>query len=109
MATAKDIHVAPISQKDAATLVKRVHYSGKIVNNSQLHFGVFLNGKLEGVMSFGASLDKRKSQKLVAETAWNDFLELNRLVCIDDTPKYTESRFIKVCLLLIKKNATKVN
>ena len=38
----------------------------------------------------------------------NDFLELNRLVCIDDTPKNTESRFISICLLLIKRNAPQV-
>jgi hypothetical protein len=44
MATAKDIHIAPISAKDAAALVKRVHYSGKVVQNSQLHLGVFLDG-----------------------------------------------------------------
>ena len=104
MATAKDIHVAPISQKDAATLVKRVHYSGKIVNNSQLHFGVFLNGKLEGVMSFGASLDKRKSQKLVAETAWNDFLELNRMAFSDVLPRNSESRALSIAFKLIKKH-----
>ena len=74
MISAKDIHVAPIRSQDAAALVKRVHYSGKVVNNSQLHFGVFLNGKLEGVMQFGPSLDKRKIQGLIKETGWNDFI-----------------------------------
>jgi hypothetical protein len=104
MATAKDIHVAPISQKDASALVKRVHYSGKIVNNSQLHFGVFLNGKLEGVMSFGASLDKRKTQKLVTETNWNDFLELNRMAFSEALPRNSESRALSIAFRLIKKH-----
>ena len=104
MATAKDIYVAPISQKDAATLVKRVHYSGKIVNNSQLHFGVFLNGKLEGVMSFGASLDKRKTQGLVSGTAWNDFLELNRMAFSERLPRNSESRALSIAFKLIKKH-----
>lgn len=104
MATAKDIHVAPISQKDAATLVKRVHYSGKIVNNSQLHFGVFLNGKLEGVMSFGASMDKRRVCALVAETAWNDFLELNRMAFSEALPRNSESRALSIAFKLIKKH-----
>ena len=104
MATAKDIHVAPISQKDAAVLVKRVHYSGKIVNNSQLHFGVFLNGKLEGVMSFGASLDKRKTQRLVTETNWNDFLELNRMAFSESLPRNSESRALSIAFKLIKKH-----
>jgi hypothetical protein len=104
MATAKDIHVAPISQKDAATLVKRVHYSGKIVNNSQLHFGVFLNGKLEGVMSFGASFDKRRVQSLVENTGWNDFLELNRMAFSEALPRNSESRALSIAFKLIKKH-----
>lgn len=46
MATAKDIIVKPITAKAANALVKSVHYSGKVVPNSQLHLGVYLNGKL---------------------------------------------------------------
>lgn len=104
MATAKDIHVAPISQKDAATLVKRVHYSGKIVNNSQLHFGVFLNNKLEGVMSFGASMDKRRVCALVEGTLWNNFLELNRMAFSEALPRNSESRALSIAFKLIKKH-----
>ena len=65
MASAKDIIVKPIKSAAANALVKRIHYSGKVVQNSQLHFGVFLNGSLQGVMSFGPSMDKRKIQGLV--------------------------------------------
>jgi hypothetical protein len=104
MATAKEIHVAPVSQKDAATLVKKVHYSGKIVNNSQLHFGVFLNGKLEGVMSFGASMDKRRVGALVENTKWNDFLELNRMAFSEALPRNSESRALSIAFKLIKKH-----
>lgn len=50
MATAKDIILRPISSKEARDLVKRIHYSGKVVQNSQFHIGVFLNGKLEGAI-----------------------------------------------------------
>lgn len=104
MSTAKNIHIAPISQKDAATLVKRVHYSGKIVNNSQLHFGAFLNGKLEGVMSFGPSMDNRKAQSLVSEKKWNDFLELNRMAFSEALPRNSESRALSIAFKLIKKH-----
>lgn len=103
MVTAKDIHVAPISAKDAGALVKRVHYSGKIVQNSQLHFGVFLNGRLEGVMQFGPSLDKRKVQGLVEGTGWNSFLELNRMAFSDALPKNSESRALGVAMRIIRK------
>ena len=65
MVRAKDIIVKVIPSNIANDFVKKHHYSGKVVNNSQLHFGAFLNGKLHGVMSYGCSLDKRKVQKLV--------------------------------------------
>jgi hypothetical protein len=104
MATAKDIHVAPISQKDAAILVKRVHYSGKIVQNSSLHFGVFLNGKLEGVMQFGSSMRKDLIKVLVEDTGWNEFLELNRMAFSEALPRNSESRALSIAFKLIKKH-----
>lgn len=103
MASAKDIHVAPISAKDAGALVKRVHYSGKIVQNSQLHLGVFLYGRLEGAMQFGPSLDKRKVQGLVDGTCWNGFLELNRMAFSDRLPRNSESRAIGIAMRMIRK------
>lgn len=94
--------MAPISAADAAALVRRVHYSGKIVNNSQLHLGVFLGGRLEGAMQFGPSLDKRKIQGLVRDTGWNDFLELNRMAFSERLPRNSESRAIAVAMRLIR-------
>jgi hypothetical protein len=104
MATAKDIRVAPIKASDANALVKRIHYSGKVVNNSQLHLGVFLDGKLEGVMQFGPSLDKRKMLGLVRGTPWNGFIELNRMAFSDVLPRNSESRAIGIALRIIRKH-----
>lgn len=102
--TAKDLRVAPISGKDAAALVRRVHYSGKVVQNSQLHLGVFLDGRLEGAMQFGPSMDKRKVQGLVEGTGWNGFLELNRMAFSDRLPKNSESRALGVAMRMIRKH-----
>lgn len=104
MASAKDIVVKPITAQAAAKLVRAVHYSGKTVTNSQLHFGVFLDGKLEGAMQFGPSLDKRKTQCLVDGTGWNNFLELNRMAFSDQLPRNSESRALGVAMRLIKKH-----
>jgi hypothetical protein len=104
MLTAKDIRVAPISAKDAAALVRRVHYSGKAVPNSQLHFGVFLNGRLEGAMQFGPSMDKRKAQGLVENTGWNNFFELNRMAFSDALPRNSESRALGIAFRMIRKH-----
>jgi len=104
MASAKDIVVLPISAKDANALIQRVHYSGKVAPNSQLHLGVFLNGRLEGALQFGPSLDKRKTQALVSNTSWNGFLELNRMAFSEALPRNSESRAIAISLKMIKKN-----
>jgi len=103
MATAKDIVVKPISSRDANALVKRVHYSGKVVMGSQLHFGVFLDERLEGVMQFGPSLDKRNIIGLVEGTGWNSFIELNRMAFSDRLPRNSESRALGVAFRLMKK------
>jgi hypothetical protein len=104
MLTAKDIIVKPIKASAAIALVKKVHYSGKVVNNSFLHLGVFLSGKLEGVMSFGSPLDKRKVLSLVEDTKWTGMLELNRMAFTDLLPRNSESRALAIAFKLIKKN-----
>lgn len=53
MGRALDVQLKVIPSSIANPFVKRIHYSGKVVNNSCLHFGAFLDGKLHGVMSFG--------------------------------------------------------
>lgn len=104
LATAKDIRIAPISAKDATALVRRVHYSHTYVRNSQLHFGAFLNGRLEGAMSFGPSMDKSKTIGLVRDTKWNGFLELNRMAFSEALPRNSESRAISVAMKLIRRH-----
>lgn len=103
MMTAKDLRVEPIARADANALVRRVHYSGTVVNNSQLHFGVYIGGRLEGAMQFGPSMDKRKLQGLVRDTQWNGFIELNRLAFSHKLPRNSESRAIGIAFRLMRK------
>jgi hypothetical protein len=88
--------------------MKAHHYSGSVVNNSTLHFGVFLDGRLHGVMSYGPSLDKSKIIGLVEGTGWNEFLELNRMAFDSVLPRNSESRAISMSIKLIKKYAPHV-
>jgi hypothetical protein len=99
---AKNIIVKPISSKDANKIIKALHYSGKVVNNSQLHLGVFYDGRCGGAMQFGPSLDKRKIVGLVKGTLWNEFLELNRLAFADWLPRNGESRAIAYAMRFIR-------
>lgn len=105
MSRVKEIELKVIPAKIANDFVRKHHYSGKVVNNSFLHFGAFLDKKLHGVMSFGHSLDKSKIQKLVKNTGWNEFCELNRMAFDDYLPRNSESYCIGKALRLLKKNA----
>ena len=108
MGRAKEIIVKVIPSKIANDFIKKHHYSGKIVPNSTLHFGAFLDNKLHGVMSFGPSINKKGTINLVEGTDWNGFLELNRMAFDDYLPSNSESRCISIALKLIKKNAPQI-
>ena len=105
MGRAKEIILKVIPSNIANPFVKKHHYSGKVVPNSNLHFGAFLDGKLHGVMSYGSSMDKSKIVGLVEGTKWNEFLELNRMAFDDYLPRNAESYCIAKSIKLIKKNA----
>lgn len=108
MGRAKEIELKVIPSSVANPFIKTHHYSGKVVNNSCLHFGAFLDGHLHGVMSYGPSLDKRKIMGLVEGTGWNEFLELNRMAFDEKLPRNSESYCIGKSIRLIRKNAPQV-
>lgn len=108
MGRAQGIIVKVIPSKIANPFIKTHHYSGKVVNNSSLHFGAFLDGNLHGVMSYGPSLDKSKIMALVEGTGWNEFLELNRMAFDDYLPRNSESRVIAQTIRMIRKNAPQI-
>tara|TARA_R100001015_G_C4633406_1_gene198309 strand:+ start:2207 stop:2893 length:687 start_codon:yes stop_codon:yes gene_type:complete len=108
MGRAKEIIVKVIPSKIANEFVKKHHYSGKVVPNSTLHFGCFLDNKLHGVMQYGSPFMKTKVLSLVHNTGWNEMLELNRMAFDNYLPKYSESRCIAISIKLIKKNAPQI-
>lgn len=104
MASAKDLIIKPIKAADANRLVKKMHYSGKVVPNSQLHLGVFWQGRIEGVMSFGPPINKKGTINVVENTKWNNFIELNRMAFSEKLPRNSESRAIAVAMKLLRKS-----
>lgn len=105
MGKAKNIILKPITSQEANAIIKKLHYSGKVVNNSRIHIGVFYNGSLEGAMQFGSPLDKSKVIGLVEDTKWNDFVELNRMAFSDNLPRNSESRALSIAFKLLRKHA----
>lgn len=111
MGRVKEIIVKVIPSNIANEFVKKYHYSGKVVQNSQLHFGAFLDGSLHGVLSFGSPMDRSKVINLVKTSnetknqKWNEMLELNRMAFDDYLPKNSESRCLAISFKIIRKNA----
>lgn len=104
----KEIIIKVIPANVANEFVKKHHYSGKVVPNSNLHFGAFLDGKLHGVLSYGPSLCKNVMLGIVEGTGWNEFLELNRMAFDDYLPRNSESYCIARTLKMIKKQAPQI-
>ena len=102
MFTAKDIIITPINSISAKKIISMYHYSGKSTQNSQIHFGVFLNNSLQGCLQFGPSIDKRRMAQNLG-IGFNESLELNRMALSDACPKNSESRAISICLRILKK------
>lgn len=108
MGKAKEIIIKVIPKRIADEFVKKHHYSGKVVQNSQLHFGAFLDGRLHGCLQYGPSMDKKKIITLVEGTGWNEFIELNRMAFDDYLPRNSESYCIGKTLRMIRKQAPQV-
>lgn len=102
--SAKGLVLKPIGATEANNFMKKNHYSGKVVPNSQIHIGVYYFGKLEGVLQFGPCLAKKQMLGLVKDTGWDSFIELNRMAFTDVLPKNSESRAIGVSLKILKKH-----
>jgi len=105
MSRVKDIRLKVIPQEVANRFIKKHHYSGRFMKKSQLHFGAFLDGVLHGAMSFGPSINRRKTMPLVEGTKWNEFIELHRLAFDDVLPRNSESRCLSVAIRMLKKQA----
>ena len=104
----KDIHIKPIDSSRANDFIKRHHYSGTVVPNSQLHLGAFYHGALEGVLQFGPPMDREKLIGLVEGTEWNEFMELNRMAFTDALPQNSGSRCLSIAFKLFEKHARHV-
>jgi hypothetical protein len=99
----KALRVVPIASTDARRIIRALHYSGKVAANSQVHLGIFLDGRCGGAIQFGPPMDKRRLQGLVGGTAWHEFLELNRLALADWMPRNSESRALGYALRFLHR------
>ncbi|KAA5607665.1 hypothetical protein F1188_00010 [Roseospira marina] len=99
----RNFYVAAIPRADACRMVIANHYSRRIVNNSYVHLGVFLDGQRVGVLQFGYSMNAMHAGKVVANTGPTEHLELNRMWLDDAAPRNSESRALSYAMKYLKR------
>ena len=101
--------VEEIPRKSIVQFIEKYHYSHNVNGVQSLyHFGLYGEGsfglpKMIGAMMYAIPSMPATASKynpINPDRCW----ELRRFVCIDDTPKNTESYFITQCHKWIKQN-----
>ncbi len=104
-----DFTVEYINRKAVTSFIEKHHYSHNVNGVQSLyHFGLYREGNFGLPTMIGAMMYAHPSMPATA-AKYNPInpdkcLELRRLVCIDDTPKNTESYFIGKTLRWLKQN-----
>jgi len=98
----KELRVETIPCWLARAVVVSKHYSGRFVNNSYLHLGVFSGRELVGVLQWGYALNPSSGKRVVSGTGNKEYMELNRMWLHDKMPRNSESRAISYSLRTIK-------
>ena len=104
-----DFTVEYINRKALTSFIEKHHYSHNINGiQSYHHFGLYTEGNFGLPKMIGAMLYAMTSMPNTA-AKYNPInptrcMELRRLVCIDDTPKNTESYFIGQTFKLLKRD-----
>ena len=105
----KDFTVEEIPRKSIVKFIEKHHYSHNVNGVQSLyHYGLFTEGNFGLPKMIGAMMYAHPSMPATA-AKYNPInhdkcLELRRLVCIDDTPKNTESYFIGQTFKLLKRD-----
>ena len=102
-----DFTVEYINRKALTSFIEKHHYSHNVNGiQSYHHFGLYTDGNFGLPKMIGAMLYAMPSMPHTAAKYNpinpNRCMELRRLVCIDDTPKNTESYFIGKTLRWLK-------
>jgi hypothetical protein len=94
----------PISQTDAKTLIVRNHYSHSLPGGTKLSFGVILNSRLLGALTFGVG--PYLGYKLVNGATPDDAVTLTRLWLSDELPRNSESKVLGIALRSLKRDTS---
>lgn len=100
--------VKEIDRGLANAIIIKNHYSRKFYSASYIHLGVFIEGELVGVLQFGYAMNPASQASVVADTAMDEYLELNRMWLDDCAPRNSESRALSYALKIIRASYPKI-
>ena len=103
-AIVKDLNIAPISQIDAKEILIPNHYLHSFPGGTKLSFGVYLDARLLGALTFGVG--PYLGYKLVKDASPDDVVTLTRLWLSDDLPRNSESRVLGFVLRSLRKETS---
>ena len=98
------LNITPISQIDAKQLLVCHHYLHSFPGGTRLSFGVYLDARLLGALTFGVG--PYLGYKLVKDASPDDVVTLTRLWLSDDLPKNSESHVIGIVLRSLRKDTS---
>ena len=104
-----DFHVKEIDRKIANKVIIKNHYSKKVYSATYIHLGVFVLGKLSGVLQYGYAMNPASCGSVVQGTEMDQYLELNRMWLSDDIEfKNPESQAISYSFRYIRGKFPKI-
>lgn len=101
-------YVALMPRGQACAIIRERHYSGRVVNNSYVHLGVYVGGLISGVLQLGHALNPRRVEHIVHNTGPGEYLELSRMWLSDSAPPCSESRALAQMVRFVKRALPRV-
>ena len=101
-------YIKEIDRNLANEIIVKNHYSHKYYNATYIHLGVFINNELIGVLQYGYAMNPASQASVVANTAIDEYLELNRMWLDDKAGKNSESKAISYSIRYIKRKFPKI-
>jgi hypothetical protein len=99
----KSFKVEPCTRSEISSFIEKHHYSGSINGcMADYCFALYRDKEMIGAMFYGRMAMANQWRRF-SDTE-SDVIELRRLVCIDDTPRNTESYFIGATLRWLRQN-----
>jgi hypothetical protein len=103
-----DMAMIETTRDHANEVIRAGHYSRTVYRTSSVHLAVLIDGAEVGVLQFGPAMNPASAPSIVAETAQDEYLELNRMWLDDSAPRNSESRALSLAFTYLRQSRPRV-